>query len=233
MKKILSTTAIASSLCLLGTSLLQAQTFKGPYIDVSGAMGGISTSVKKTGGTGTAGDATGNAQVGKVFGFGSIGLGYAFPMSKESSFAIGASYIPGKAEIKGQATDGGTGAADADNTVTFKIDDIYTVYAQPNFEINKDAAAFLRVQYFSADVKGTNSATSVTGLASDIEGWGIGGGLKVALTKNTYVQTEIMYTELDSLSARSATNRSSSHTRTFSASKPELIEGRITLGYQF
>jgi len=232
MKKILSTTAIAGSLCLLGTSLLQAQTFKGPYIDVSGAMGGVSTKVSKTGGT-TLSSSTGDGQVGKVFGFGSIGLGYAVPMSKESSFAIGATYVPGKAEIKGQATDSGTTAADGDNTVTFKLKDLYTLYAQPTFEINKDAAAFIRVQYMKADISGTNSANPVTGIPGDIDGWGYGGGLKVALNKNAYVQTEIMFTELDAITATSVTNRAAGSTRTYSASKPELIEGRITLGYQF
>ena len=65
------------------------------------------------------------------------------------------------------------------------------------------------------------------------------------LTKDAFIQVEAAYTQYDSISARIAETTSQVGgllggesnkdpiTRTFTAADPELMEGRITLGFKF
>jgi len=103
MKKILSTTAIAGSLCLLGTSSF-AQ-FVGPYVGASVSAAGIATDVSKT----SSNNANGSGSAGAVFALGALDLGYSIGAGKGTSVAIGATYNPFKGEISGK---------NADNSIT-------------------------------------------------------------------------------------------------------------------
>jgi len=234
MKKILSTTAIAGSLCLLGTSAT-AQ-FVGPYVGVSGSAAGIATDVSKS----STNSANGSGSAGAVFGLGAIDLGYSIGAGKGSSVAIGATYNPFKGEISGKNADNSITAGSTSRT--FQVKDAYTVYIQPTFDINKDASFFIKAFYAHADT--SLSGTAVT-KPKDLEGYGASAGLRVMLTKDAYVQVEAAYTEFDTVSAKiaettaqlvggaSAQTNKAAVTRTFTASNPELIEGRITLGFKF
>jgi len=65
------------------------------------------------------------------------------------------------------------------------------------------------------------------------------------LTKDAFIQVEAAYTTYDSISAQIAELQNQDRgtlgtesdktavTRTFTAADPELIEGRITLGFKF
>jgi len=230
MKKILSTTAIAGSLCLLGTSAY-AQTFAGPYVAVSGSMAGVATKGTKTA------DGSGNSgavSAGIVSGLGALEIGYGMPADKTTTITIGATYVPFSADLSTRSTSGATDTNSNAGSRTFKVKDAYTVFIQPTFEINKDAAFFAKVFYSHADTSLSGTAVSKPG---DLEGYGAALGLKVALTKNAFVQVEGSYTQFDTVSAKIAEVATgvteSLVTRTFTASKPELVEGRVTLGFKF
>jgi len=234
MKKILSTTAIATSLCLIGSSGF-AQ-FVGPYVGASVSAAGIATDVSKT----SSNNANGNGSAGAVFGLGALDLGYSIGAGKGTTVAIGATYNPFKGEIEGKNA---TNAITAGTTSrTFTVKDAYTVYIQPTFEINKDASFFIKAFYAHADTSLSGTAVKKPG---DLEGYGASAGLRVMLTKDAFIQVEAAYTQYDSISARIAETQQQVGglaggeaskdliTRTFTATDPELMEGRITLGFKF
>ena len=229
MKKILSTTAIAGSLCLLGTSAF-AQ-FSGPYGAASFSAAAVTTEASKTGGTastdsigGTKNTNTGTGNAGQAFPLAALDLGYSFAAAKGTSIAIGATYTPLKGKIEGKSNDTNSGGVQ-----NVEVKDMYSVYIKPSFEINKDAAVLLGVHYTKADV----SATNVTSAVPDLEGFGISGGLRVMLTKDAFIQTEAVYTKFDSISVTDTSTLKTGATRTITANDPTLIEGRITLGFKF
>jgi len=228
MKKILSTTAIAGSLCLLGTSAF-AQ-FAGPYVGISVSSAGFGTEAAKTSSNANS-TGSGNGPVGAVFPLAAIDLGYSVGAGKGTTFAIGATYTPLKADFDGKSND--TGGL----SHKFEIKNQYSIYVQPTFEINKDAAAFVKGFYSKADVKGTN----LTRAPGDLEGYGASVGLRVMLTKDAFMQVEGVYTQYDTISAtrtsvgtqQEGNNATATITRTFTAQDPKVAEGRITLGMKF
>jgi len=234
MKKILSTTAIAGSLCLLGTSAF-AQ-FVGPYAGISISAAGVATEAKKT--TSAADNNTATAPAGVVTPLVALDLGYSFGAGKGTSISVGATYNPMKAEFDGNESSTGTNARTSSRS--FEVKDAYTVYIQPTFEINKDASFFVKAFYAHAET--SLNGTAVT-KPSDLKGWGSSAGLRVMLTKDAFMQAEAAYTQYDSVTAsileiNTGSNSNGAQpttniTRTFTASKPEVVEGRITLGFKF
>jgi len=241
MKKILSTSAIAGSLCLLGTSSF-AQ-FVGPYAGISLSGAGFATDASKKSSNANS-DGTGNGPVGAVFGLAAFDVGYSMPAGKGTTIALGATYTPLKADFTGKSNDSRTEATGSATRTgashTFEIKDAYTIYLQPTFEINKDAAFFIKGFYSKADISTTNLTTS----PRDLEGFGGSVGLQVMLTKNAFVRAEAAYTQFDSISATKLSTSGQTEgltggsstttiTRTFTANDPEIVEGRITVGFTF
>jgi len=235
MKKILSTTAIAGSLCLLGTSAF-AQ-FSGPYIGISGSMAGFATDGKKVSSDGRN---TVNAKAGVITPLAALDLGYSIAAGKGTTIAVGATYNPMEAELKGSSST----APATSNTATFEVKDAYTIYVQPTFEINKDAAFFIKGFYSKADISTSAGSGTLLTKPNDLEGWGTSAGLRVMLTKDAFMQVEAVYTQFDSVQASKAEVNSTytalgggtggnTVTRTYTAQDPELVEGRITLGFKF
>ena len=226
MNKICKLSAIA---LLASSTSLMAQTFSGPYAGISASVAGFGTDANKTStGVGIAGGTnnpnSGNGPVGAIFGLAAIDLGYGFPVGQGVTVAIGATYTPMEADFSGKSNDANTGTSH-----TFTIKNPYTIYIAPTFEINKDTAFFVKGVYSKADVKATNLTKS----PDDLEGYGGAAGLKVMLNKNAYVQVEAAYTKFDSISATDTPTVNSGGLRTYTANDPELVEGRITIGYKF
>ena len=219
MNKICKLSAIA---LLASSTSLMAQTFSGPYAGISASVAGFGTDASKTS-TASPTQGNGNGPVGAIFGLAAIDVGYGIPVSKGTTIAVGATYTPMEADFSGKSNDASSGQSH-----TFTIKNPYTVYIAPTFEINKDSAFFVKAVYSKADVKATNLTSS----PSDLEGYGGAAGLKVMLTSNTYVQVEAAYTKFDSLRATDAAVVGT-NTRTYTANDPELVEGRITVGYKF
>ena len=222
MNKICKLSAIA---LLASSTSLMAQTFSGPYAGVSASVAGFGTDASKTstGPTDSRNPNSGNGPVGAIFGLAAIDVGYGIPVGSGTTIAVGATYTPMEADFSGKSNDASSG-----QTHTFTIKNPYTVYIAPTFEINKDTAFFVKAVYSKADVKVTN----LTSAPSDLEGYGGAAGLKVMLTSNAYIQVEAAYTQFDSLKATDA-SIVGSNIRTYTANDPELVEGRITVGYKF
>ena len=213
MNKIVKLSAIA--LLASSTSLMaQTKSFEGASIGIFGGAIGAEADGSVTG-TAT----TGSGSLGKVSGIAGIDLSYGFA---GGAFAVGATYVPMKAKF-------GTGTgndATSGTSITGELKDHYTIYVQPTYVVNKDAALFAKLAYAHADIKTTNTTTA----SSDVEGWGYGIGLKTFLTPNAFVQVEGMYTDYDSI--KGTKTNGAAGTTTVNADL-KTVQALITLGYKF
>ena len=214
MNKILKLSAIA--LLATSTSLMaQTKSFEGASIGIFGGAIGAEANGSVTG-TATGG----SGSIGKVSGIAGVDLAYGFA---GGAFAVGATYVPMKAKF-------GTGSgndATSGTTITGELKDHYTIYVQPTYVVNKDAALFAKFAYAHADI----STTNTTSASSDVEGWGYGVGLKTFLTPNAFVQVEGMYTDYDSIRG-TKTNGAPNGTTVVNADL-KTVQALITLGYKF
>ena len=214
MNKIVKLSAIA--LLSSSTSLMaQTKSFEGATIGIFGGAIGAEAAGSVTG-TAT----TGSGSLGKVSGIAGVDVGYGFA---GGAFAVGATYVPMKAKFgTGSGNDSTSGTS-----ITGELKDHYTIYVQPTYVVNKDAALFAKVHYAHADIKTSNTTTA----SSDIDGWGYGVGLKTFLTPNTFVQVEGTYTDYDSIKGTKL-NSTGGGTTSVNADL-KTVQALITLGYKF
>jgi len=231
MKKILSTTAIVGSLCLLGSNAIaDSKAFQGAHIGVSGSVFGAEFKGKRVGAAdaSTPNDSTGlttNGSAGFVGGLADIDIGYTAALDKNSAITVGARYIPIKADVSASsnATAGDSGKAE--------LKDIYGLYIKPAYVVSKDAAVYAGLHYMKGDLNVTGLSATGSSKPGDLEGWGGSVGLRVNLTKNAFLNVEASYTEFDGLTVKDvASGKATTKTYTFD---PYLAEGRVTLGFKF
>ena len=213
MNKIVKLSAIA--LLATSTSLMaQTKSFEGVSVGIfAGAIGA------EADGSVTGTSTTGSGSLGKVSGIAGVDLAYGFA---GGMFAVGATYVPMKAKFgsgTGKDTTSGT-------TITGELKDHYTIYIQPTYVVNKDAALFAKLAYAHADIKTTNT----TSASSDVEGWGYGVGLKTFLTPSTFVQVEGTYTDYDTIKGTKTNGGGGTTTVTGDL---KTVQALITLGYKF
>jgi len=221
MKKILNTTAIAGSLCLLGTSVFaQTKGFEGGHFGIAASIAGVTAESSKRSDITTTN--SGNAGVGAVVPLGNIDVGYTVSAGKDLAVTLGATYLPLKGEVSGKSNDSSSGKA-----YKFEVKDIWSVYLQPHFVINPNASFFIKLGYTQGDA----NASNITTPPGDLKGYLGSAGLRVNLTGNAFVQVEGVYTKYDTLTAKDVSTFPT-ETRTISA-EPEIAEGRITVGFKF
>jgi opacity protein-like surface antigen len=220
MNKLVKLSAIA--LLSMTTSLMAQKSFQGTSVALTTSVVGAEAK-----GNVVSPDRTGNADsgsIGRIGALAGVDAAYTIGAGTNGFFGFGATYIPIKAELAtatGGKNDEGTSST---NTGKAEIKDYYTLYIQPGYAINNTAAIYAKALYASAklDVSGATS-TSKT-----LEGWGGGIGLKTFLDKNLFIQTELNYTEFDSVKVTGTGNLAGTVT-----AKPKIAGGTINIGYQF
>ena len=230
MKKILSTTAIAGSLCLLGSNAIaDSKAFQGAHIGVSGSVFGaeFKGSRVNTADSSTPSNTTHlrtNGSAGFVGGLADLDIGYTATLDKNSAITIGARYIPVKADVSASSSDSGdSGKAELKN--------IYGLYLKPTYVVSKDAAVYAGLHYMKGDLKVTGLSATGSSSPADLEGYGGSVGVRVNLTQNAFLNVEASYTEFDGLTVKDvAAGKATTKTYTFD---PYLAEGRVTLGFKF
>jgi len=230
MKKILSTTAIVGSLCLLGSNAIaDSKAFQGAHIGVSGSVFGAEFKGKRVGTADASTPAdttklTTNGSAGFVGGLADLDIGYTATLDKNSAITIGARYIPVKADVSASSSDSGdSGKAELKN--------IYGLYLKPTYIVSKDAAVYAGLHYMKGDLNVTGLSATGSAKPGDLEGWGGSVGLRVNLTQNAFLNVEASYTEFDGLTVKDvAKGKATTKTYTFD---PYLAEGRVTLGFKF
>jgi hypothetical protein len=213
MNKLVKLSAIA--LLASSTSLMaQTKSFEGASIGIFGGAIGAEADGSVTG-TST----TGSGSLGKVSGIAGVDLAYGFA---GGAVAVGATYVPMKAKF-------GTGTgndATSGTSITGELKDHYTIYIQPTYVVNKDAALFAKFAYAHADI----STKNTTSASSDVQGWGYGVGLKTFLTPSTFVQVEGTYTDYESIKG---TKSNGGGGTTSVTADLKTVQALITLGYKF
>jgi opacity protein-like surface antigen len=202
----------ALTLLSLSAGIANAADFNGFSLAVSASASGA-----KVDGSATNGSTAGSASLGENGVIPSIDAAYRFG-SATGGLAVGVEYVPGSVDIAtGKSTD-------VDQSATFKIENYYTIYAQPEYNLNADTAIFAKVGYTSADVK-VSSNTTLTNKPGSIDGWRYGVGLKSFFNKNAFVQVEASMTDFDSVRAASSSNSWTAD--------PSLVQGTVSVGYKF
>jgi opacity protein-like surface antigen len=202
----------ALTLLSLSAGIANAADFNGFSLAVSASASGA-----KVDGSATNGSTAGSASLGENGVIPSIDAAYRFG-SATGGLAVGVEYVPGSVDIAtGKSTD-------VDQSATFKIENYYTIYAQPEYNLNADTAIFAKVGYTSADVK-VSSNTTLTNKPGSIDGWRYGVGLKSFFNKNAFVQVEASMTDFDAVRAASSSNSWTAD--------PSLVQGTVSVGYKF
>ena len=220
MNKILKLSAIA--LLSMTTSLMAQKSFQGTSVALTASVVGAEAK-----GNVVSSDAANNSDsgsIGRIGAFAGVDAAYTVGAGTNGFFGFGATYIPFKAELA-TATGSKSGQDGAStNSGKAEIKDYYTLYVQPGYAINNTSAIYAKVLYANAklDVSGATSSSK------DLEGWGAGIGLKTFLDKNLFIQTELNYTEFDSVKVTGTGNLAGTVT-----AKPKIAGGTINIGYQF
>ena len=220
MNKIVRFSAIA--LLSMTTSLMAQKSFQGTSVALTASV--VGAEAKGNVVSSDASSNTDSGSVGRIGAFAGVDAAYTVGAGTNGFFGFGATYIPFKAELAtasgGNKSDGVT----TTNSGKAEIKDYYTLYVQPGYAINNTSAIYAKVLYANAklDVSGATSASK------NLEGWGGGIGLKTFLDKNLFVQTELNYTEFDSVTVTGTGNLAGTAT-----GKPKIAGGTINIGYQF
>jgi len=234
MKKILSTTAIAGSLCLLGTSTF-AQ-FSGFNLALGGSMAGVEVSASKSN---TSDNSPASGNFGMLTAIPELEASYSFAVDKSVSIGLGGTYnlatMNGVSANYTQVAGIKSGGTATGGTSRGKLDikDAYSIFLMPTFQINKDVAAFIKGGYTHADLNVSSTITSQQGTAvtlssrpSKMDGWMYGIGIKTFLTKDVFMQTEATVTDWDTISG------TTSDSTTYNANL-KLVQGTVKFGMKF
>jgi hypothetical protein len=220
MNKIVRFSAIA--LLSMTTSLMAQKSFQGTSVALTASV--VGAEAKGNVVSSDASSNTDSGSVGRIGAFAGADAAYTVGAGTNGFFGFGATYIPFKAELA-TATGSKSGSDGATtNSVKAEIKDYYTLYIQPGYAINNTAAVYAKAIYATAKL----DVTGATSASKNLEGWGGGIGLKTFLDKNLYVQTELNYTEFDSVSVTGTGNLAGTAT-----GKPKIAGGTINIGYQF
>jgi opacity protein-like surface antigen len=219
MNKIVKFSAIA--LLSMTTSLMAEKSFHGTSVALTASV--VGAEAKGSVVSSDLGSNTDSGSVGRIGAFAGVDAAYTVGAGN-GLLGIGATYIPFKAEL---ATASGGNKSDGITTTNSgkaEIKDYYTLYVQPGYAINNTSAIYAKVLYANAKL----AVSGATSASKSLEGWGGGIGLKTFLDKNLYVQTELNYTEFDSVTVTGTGNLAGTAT-----GKPKIAGGTINIGYQF
>jgi hypothetical protein len=169
------------------TPLLAGEGFGGIYAGVQMQSVGVELDGKYTERNGNITSGSGG-QLAIVGGF---DVGYALPLGDSFLIGVGATFLPGEAEI-GKADD----AVDAADIKAF-ADKFVTYYIQPTIAVNDNASFFVKIGETEADTQFTGDFTGTA--SSSITGDYIGIGTQVLFASGFYMQAETGVHEFDSI----------------------------------
>jgi opacity protein-like surface antigen len=162
----------------------------------------------------TANDGALDLNVGQTNSIGVVDLGYAIALNKDWSLGLGLAFDLGKTKA-GSLIDAGPPSL----SIKFSGKNHYSLYVQPSYNLNDSTAVFGKVGYHTIkgeviDIDGNNDSSKIHGL-------GYGLGLKTMVTKNVYIQTEVMWVNYKDEVGAADTN------------KLKTTSGLVSVGYQF
>lgn len=201
MKKI---AALTASLAFATLASAQANNFGGFSLGLNADM------------TATSSEVTVSTVTGKGLGQQSVGASlqgaYGFSISPATVLSLGLTYS--LADINaGELTISGTG------TGKYKLKNAYSVYIEPGFNISPSTLGYLKISYEAAAANADRVGGSEN---KDVNGVGLGVGMRALLAKNIYLQVEARQVQYNTVTFTGAVDF-----------KPAATYGTIGVGYKF
>jgi opacity protein-like surface antigen len=162
---------------------------------------------------------------------GVIGLGYNVSVAPSFLVGIGADYSPTSTTTSTQFLVTCSPQSDCDGTNNYKVNNRYSVYLTPGYEVDKDKLVYLKAGYSGENVtwQPQGTAASVGSQSKTASGYVVGLGYKQLIDKNIYVFGEGNYY---SYSSNNVSTTSGSQTVT-QAQTPSAYQFLVGVGYKF
>lgn len=162
---------------------------------------------------------------------GLIGLGYNFSVAPQWLVGIGADFSPTSVTTSTQYIITCNPQSNCDGTNNYKVNNRYSVYLTPGYEIDKDKLVYLKAGYSSENVtwQGQGTASGMGNQSKTASGFVAGLGYKQLLDKNLYVFGEGNYYSYSSNNVSGSTG-SQTITQTQTPSAYQFLVG---VGYKF
>ncbi|MBT8566131.1 porin family protein [Polynucleobacter paneuropaeus] len=228
---------VAAAATVVASSAMAQSAFEGFYAQAgvgyeNNSFGSRTLNVSAGGGhTGTGGAAL-SAPSSSGGGFsGLIGLGYNYSVAPQWLIGIGADYSPTSTTTSTQFVLTCSPQSDCDGTNNYKVNNRYSVYLTPGYEVDKDKLVYLKAGYSGENVtwQPQGTAASVASQSKTASGYVVGLGYKQLIDKNIYVFGEGNYY---SYSSNNVSTTSGSQTVT-QAQTPSAYQFLVGVGYKF
>ena len=222
----LKTMLIAMIMTVASTPLLAGDGFGGLYLGVQTQSIGVELDGQYTDRAGSVTKGSG----GQLAIVGGIDVGYALPLGDSFLIGVGATFLPGEAEIS--KSDDAADAAD----ISVNAEKFVTYYIQPTIAVNDNASFFVKFGQTNADLA---FAGDYTGSASTtLEGPYVGVGTQVLFASGFYMQAETGVHEFDSvfvndIGAASSASDDDSDAKGDVTADPSVASGNFTIGFKF
>ncbi|MBT8575568.1 porin family protein [Polynucleobacter paneuropaeus] len=228
---------VAAAATVVASSAMAQSAFEGFYAQAgvgyeNNSFGSRTLNVSAGGGhTGTGGAAL-SAPSSSGGGFsGLIGLGYNYSVAPQWLIGIGADYSPTSTTTSTQFVLTCSPQSDCDGTNNYKVNNRYSVYLTPGYEVDKDKLVYLKAGYSGENVtwQPQGTAASIASQSKTASGYVVGLGYKQLIDKNIYVFGEGNYY---SYSSNNVSTTSGSQTVT-QAQTPSAYQFLVGVGYKF
>jgi len=163
---------------------------------------------------------------------GLIGLGYNFSVAPKWLVGIGADFSPTSVTTSTQYLMTCNPQSQCDGTNNYKVNNRYSLYLTPGYEIDKDKLVYLKAGYSSENVtwQGQGTASGSGNQSKTASGFVAGLGYKQLLDKNLYVFGEGNYYSYSSNNVSGGTGGGQTLTQTQTPSAYQFLVG---VGYKF
>jgi len=219
----LKTMLIAMIMTVASTPLLAGDGFGGAYLGVQMQSVGVELEGQYTDGDGTVTTGSG----GQLAIIGGIDVGYALPLGDSFLIGVGATFLPGEAEIS--KSDDAADAAD----ISVNAEKFVTYYIQPTIAVNDNASFFLKFGSTEADVSVSGDYTGTA--STTLEGTYVGVGTQVLFASGFYMQAETGVHELDSIFVNDigTADSDTGGQKGDVTADPSVAAGNFTIGFKF
>jgi hypothetical protein len=221
MSKI-KTLLIAMIMTVASTPLLAGDGFGGVYIGAQLNSVGVELDGSYTDTDSVVTKGSG----GKLAVVGGVDVGYALPLGENFLLGIGATFLPGEAEI--------SNADDAADAADIKInaDKFVTYYVQPTIAVNDNASFYLKFGETEADLQVIGDYTGTA--ATSLDGSYVGVGTQTLFASGFYMQAEAGVHEFDQIAINDVGNADDAGTiKGDVVADPSVASGNFTIGFKF
>jgi len=217
----LKTMLIAMIMTVASTPLLAGDGFGGVYVGAQLNSVGVELDGQYMDRDGNITKGSG----GQLAVVGGIDVGYALPLGENFLLGVGATFLPGEAEIS--KSDDAADAAD----IKVNAEKFVTYYIQPTIAVNDNASFFLKAGLTEADLAITGDYTGSS--STSLEGQYVGVGTQTLFASGFYMQAEAGVHEFDGIHVNDIGTTHGEQANQDVTADPSVASGNFTIGFRF